>query len=225
MTSPRLRLQSPVSLVVFTIGVCLLVLGAVGALADTHPGLGVSGWGLYADKNLEVIGVLTGGVALLGESVLTPRGRDPTSTRTHETVYITEALQEALLSFAADAEPDPVSFGLAVTPAGELTSCDDVHDQTPVFSDIYLPEQPNSVSSVFGMDLETPPQRTQGRFISHPRSALEVTKRDDLHEVVFVAVPPWNEDSIAVFDRAGRRHRLDTVDAIAVPDLPEPVNI
>nr|WP_284011888.1 hypothetical protein [Halomicroarcula sp. YJ-61-S] len=138
---------------------------------------------------------------------------------------MTEPLQETLLSFAAEAEPDRVSFGLAVTPAGELTSCDDVHDQTPVFSDLYLPEQPNSVSSVFGIDLETPPQRTQGRFLSHPRSALEVTKRDDLHEVVFVAVPPWDEDSIAVFDRAGRRRRLETVDATANPDFPEPVDI
>jgi len=221
----RSRLQSPVSLVVFSIGVCLLVLGAVGALVDTHPGFGLSGWGLSADKELEVIGVLTGGVALLGESVLRPESRDTHSTRAQETVYITEPLQETLLSFAADAEPDPVSFGLAVTPAGELMTCDDVHDQTPVFSDLYLPEQPNSVSSVFGIDLETPPQRTQGRFISHPRSALEVTKRDDLHEVVLVAVPPWNGDSIAVFDRAGRRHRLETVDATAVPELPEPVNI
>jgi len=225
MMSPRSRLQSSVSLVVFSVGVCLLVAGAVGALADTHPEFGVSGWGLYADKNLEVIGVLTGGVALLGESVLKPGSRDTHSTRAKETVYITEPLQETLLSFAADAEPDPVSFCLAVTPVGDLTVCDDVHDQTPVFSDLYLPEQPNSVSSVFGMDLETPPQRTQGRFISHPRSALKVTKRDDLHEVVIVAVPPWDEDSIAAFDRAGRRRRLKTVDAKAVPDLPEPVNI
>lgn len=225
MSVVRSRLQSPVSLVVFIVGIGLLVVGVLGTLADTHPALGVPGWGLYVDKNLEFIGVLTGGVALLGDSILVPTRHESQSIGELETVYMTEPLRETLLWFAADAEPEQVSFGLAVTPAGELASCDHLPRSTPVFSDLYLPEQPNSVSSVFGMDLETPPQRTQGRFISHPRSALEVTKRDDLHEVVFVAVPPWNEDSIAVFDRAGRRHRLETVDATAVPDLPEPVNI
>ncbi|EMA17963.1 hypothetical protein [Haloarcula argentinensis] len=225
MPSSRSRLKSPVSLVVFSIGVYFLVLGALGALADTHPAIGVSGWGLYADRNLEVIGVLTGGVALLGESVLIPAGCDTPPTLDCQTVYMTEPLQEMLLSLAAEAEPDTVSFGLAVTPAGELEAGIDAPDQAPVFSDVYLPEAPNSVSSVFGIDLSTPPQRTQGRFISHPRSGLEVTKRDDLHEVVFVAVPPWDDASIAAFDRAGRRHRLETVDAAANPDVPEPVNI
>ncbi|MDS0282696.1 hypothetical protein NDI86_11220 [Halomicroarcula sp. S3CR25-11] len=138
---------------------------------------------------------------------------------------MTEPLRETLLSFAAEAEPDPVSFGLAVTPAGELDRCDQLPARTPVFTDLYLPERPNSVSAVFGMDLETPPRRTQGRFVSHPRSALEVTKRDDLQEVVFVAVPPWDDDAVAAFDRAGRRRPLGTVDAAAVAEVPEPVDI
>jgi len=39
-----------------------------------------------------------------------------------------------------------------------------------------------------------------------------VSKRDDLHEVIFVAVPPWDEESLAAFDRSGREKELTILD-------------
>jgi len=85
--------------------------------------------------------------------------------------------------------------------------------ETPVFTDFYMPETAASVSAVFGLDLSTPPGQTQGRFVSHPMGRLELERTDDLHEVVFVAVPPWELESLAAFDRSGRRRQLRVVDA------------
>ena len=48
--------------------------------------------------------------------------------------------------------------------------------------------------------------------MSHPRGDLRLSKRDDLHEVVFVAVPPWEEDSLAAFDRSGREQTYTVLD-------------
>jgi hypothetical protein len=62
------------------------------------------------------------------------------------------------------------------------------------------------------MDLGTPIGQTKGRFVSHPEGGLDVSETDDLHAVVFVAVPPWDRDSIAAFDRSGRRLQLDVLD-------------
>lgn len=137
------------------------------------------------------------------------------------TVYITQSLLETLQQFATHSKPDSLSIGLAVTPARRLTGAGEIPESMPVFTHLYLPHRPNSVSSVFGIDLHTPPGRTHGRFVTHPFSELRLTKRDDLHEIVFVAVPPWDEDSIAAFDRAGRRHPLCVIDAIP-PEEPLP---
>jgi hypothetical protein len=41
---------------------------------------------------------------------------------------------------------------------------------------------------------------------------LEVTKRDDLREVVFVAAPPWEDDSTRAFGRDGARQEYTVLD-------------
>jgi len=146
-------------------------------------------------------------------------------------VHITRGLATVLLDLAADAEPESVTAALAVSPARELTAPDGsvlefefafedaagddrgLTPDTPVFTDFYLPDAAGAVSRVFGVDLSTPPGQTQGRFVSHPDGGLELEQTDALHEAVFVAVPPWDLDSIAAFERDGRRRPLEVLDA------------
>ena len=80
-----------------------------------------------------------------------------------------------------------MTVALAVTPAEELDA--GLPSEASVFTDMYLPDTGGSVTAVFGMDLSTP--GAAGRFVSHPDGVLALTKADDLHEVVFVAVPPY----------------------------------
>ena len=126
-------------------------------------------------------------------------------------VYVTRGLVETLLRMAREAEPDDVTISLAVTPAEELPEAD-LDPETPVFTDFYLPSAGGSVNAVFGMDLGTPAGQTHGRFVSHPDSYMGVSKLDDLHEVVFVAIPPWDTDSFGAFDRSGRRKEIEILD-------------
>ncbi|GAA0673879.1 hypothetical protein ACFQDG_08350 [Natronoarchaeum mannanilyticum] len=146
-------------------------------------------------------------------------------------VYVTKGLLDVLLELADDEDPEAISAALAVTPAGELdwsTTSDgatesdslidtagaaDLDPGTSVFTDLFLPQERRSVNAVFGMNMTIPPHQTQGRFLSHPLGRLEVTKEDDLHEVVLVAVPPWDGDAVAAFDRRGRRRKLIVLDA------------
>ncbi|PSP79659.1 hypothetical protein BRC81_03920 [Halobacteriales archaeon QS_1_68_20] len=128
-------------------------------------------------------------------------------------VYATRGTVEALLELAADAEPRQVTVGLSVTRAGTFPDPPDLPPQTPVFTHFYLPDAGESVSAVFGVDLSTPLGQTQGRFVSHPQGDLDVSREDDLHDVVLVAVPPWDEASIAAFGRDGRRLDLSIVEA------------
>jgi len=134
-------------------------------------------------------------------------------------VYVTRALVDVLLDLASDADPDDVTTGGSVTIADELEGADGLAPEMPVFTDFFLPDPGNSVNAVFGVDLSTPARQAQGRFISHPVGELEVTRYDDLAEIVFVAVPPWgtDEESFAAFDRSGERQPLEIVDA-APPD-------
>ncbi|MEF8757955.1 MAG: hypothetical protein V5A33_06935 [Halobacteriales archaeon] len=127
-------------------------------------------------------------------------------------IYATSGLVDALLDMAGNADPDDVTVGLATSPADDL-AIDAVPAETPVFSDFYLPASGGSVSAVFGVDLGTPLGQTQGRFVSHPMGDIELDRRDDLHAVVFVAVPPWGRDSIAAYDRRGRRQELEVLEA------------
>lgn len=122
-------------------------------------------------------------------------------------VYATRGLLDALLDIASDRDPAGVTVSLDVTPAAELAV--DLPPETPVFTDFYLPTE-NSVSAVFGMDVGTP--SSAGRFVSHPNGLLDLTREDDLHEVVFVGVPPWERDSIAAFSRTSRKLNIDVLD-------------
>jgi hypothetical protein len=135
--------------------------------------------------------------------------RVPSDTKVH----VTRGLLTALLELASDEDPEDVSAALAVTPAGDLADPVDIDPGTPVFTDLYLPQGDRSINAVFGMDVTIPPHQTQGRFVSHPLGNLGVTKEDDLHEVVLVAVPPWTDDAVAAFDRRGRRRDLTVLDA------------
>jgi hypothetical protein len=139
-------------------------------------------------------------------------------------IYVTSGLVDALLDMAANAEPDDLTVGLATSTAAEL-SIDELPPETPVFSDFYLPSSGGSVSAVFGVDLGTPLGQTQGRFVSHPRGDQALDRRDDLHAVVFVAIPPWDRDSVVAYDRRGRRQDLELIEATppgrSLEDVPE----
>lgn len=128
-------------------------------------------------------------------------------------VYITHGLLTALLELAEDRDPASVTVSIAVTPADELGA--ELPDDRPVFTDMYLPDTGRSVAAVFGMDLSTP--GAAGRFLTHPDGLLALTKADDLHEVVFVAVPPYDIDNVAAFDRSGNSVPFEVVD-IEPPD-------
>lgn len=129
-----------------------------------------------------------------------------------EPVYVTEGLLDVLLEQAAQRDPEPVTISLSVTPAGEFQDLD-LPGDIPVFTHLYLPSAGGSVTAVFGVDLGTPPGQTQGRFVSHPDGRLEPIQTDDFHAVVFVAVPPWDRESIAIFDRNSSRRPLQVLAA------------
>lgn len=124
-------------------------------------------------------------------------------------VYITRALLTALLELAEDRDPNSVTVSLAVTSTDDLDV--DLPADRAVFTDMYLPDTGSSVTAVFGMDLSTP--TAAGRFVSHPQGVLALTKADDLHEVVFVAIPPYDTESVAAFARSGSELPLEIVDA------------
>lgn len=138
-----------------------------------------------------------------------------TAADTPETAYVAADLLEALCELAADREPDPATVPLGVTPAEELGV--DLPDGVGVFTHLYLPEAGRSVRAVFGVDLGTPAGRTPGLFLAHPDGRREVTREDDLREVVLVAVPPWEPEAVVAFDRRGRRRRLERLD-VTLPE-------
>ncbi|WP_440989439.1 hypothetical protein [Haloarchaeobius baliensis] len=129
-------------------------------------------------------------------------------------VHLTQGLLETLLDFAREADPEDVTVSLAATAAGDLDGAEDIPPETPVFTDFYLPDAGGSVSAVFGVDLGTPPGQTHGRFVSHATGELAVSREDDLHAVVFVAIPPWEPGNVGAFDRSGRRQEMHVVDAV-----------
>lgn len=207
----RLRFRCPRA--VISVGVVLVAIGAVGIAFDVNPR--TTGFGYETDFGLEMVGLMVGVIGFLDRErieSLETASRPRVDYAPDRMMYITRDLLTILLDRASEAEPNRISIGLSVTAANRVLDSDDVPEETPVFTHLYLPDRPNSVSSVFGVDLQTPSGRTAGRFVSHPRSELRLTKRDDLHEVVFVAVPPWDESSVAAFDRRGRRYPLTVVD-------------
>jgi hypothetical protein len=132
-------------------------------------------------------------------------------------VSITRALLTALLELADERDPSSVTISLTVTAGADLDAS--MPSERSVFTDMYLPGAGGSVTAVFGMDLSTP--SAAGRFISHPDGRLELTKADDIHEVVFVAVPPYEIEDVAAFDRSGTGRSIEIVD-VEPPDVELP---
>jgi hypothetical protein len=128
-----------------------------------------------------------------------------------DTVYATDGLLDYLGEYARERDPDPVSVSLAVSRASEL-DLPEMDPETPVFTHFYMPQAGSSVNFVFGVELGTPAGQTQGRFVSHPDGVLEVFESDDLREVVFVGVPPYDRESVAAFGRNGDRKELVSLD-------------
>mgnify|MGYP000361942058 FL=1 len=126
-------------------------------------------------------------------------------------LYVTRGLVDTLLRFAAEKDPDRVTVPLAVTRARDLPEAD-LPDETPVFTHFYMPSEGDAVNAVFGMQLGIPSGETPGIFVSHPLQQFELTKEDDLREVIFIAVPPWEEDSFGAFERGGDRQECTIVD-------------
>lgn len=126
-------------------------------------------------------------------------------------IYITRGLVDTLLRLAAEEEPDATTIPLAVTQVKDLDEVD-LPPEAPVFTHFYMPSEGDAVNAIFGVDLKTPAAQTPGVFVSHPRGELQVTKRDDLREVVFVAVPPWTDESFKAFDRKGRIQDFSVLD-------------
>ena len=117
-------------------------------------------------------------------------------------IYITRGLVETLLRFGSEKDPDSTTIPLAVTRAEELPDAE-LPDDTPVFTHFYMPSEGDALNAVFGVNLTNPAGQTPGVFVSHPRGDLRVSRRDDLREVIFVAVPPWEERSLKAFGRSG----------------------
>lgn len=117
-------------------------------------------------------------------------------------LYITRGLVDTLLRFARERDPDPTTVPLAVTPASEIPAAE-VPGETPIFTHFYMPNEGDALNAVFGIDLGTPAGQTPGVFVSHPRGNPDLTKRDELREVVFIAIPPWSDDDLQAYDRSG----------------------
>lgn len=147
-------------------------------------------------------------------------------------LYLTRGLADTLLRLAADREPEAVTVPIAVSAAGDLDGDDldgadfdgaDSDDaDTPVFTHFYMPRDGDSVTAVFGVDLGTPVGQTQGVFVSHPRGDPGVSKSDELREVVFVAVPPWDHESLTAYDRRGRRREFSILEVEPPEESPAP---
>jgi len=131
-----------------------------------------------------------------------------------EPIRITRDLLTVLVERAGEAEPDSVTISLATTPGEDLVWASGSRSiDGPVFTHFYMPEAGRSTGAVFGVDLAVSPGRTQGRFVSHPNGDTGVSMTDELHAVVFVAVPPWADSNVVPYDRSGRQHTLEIVDA------------
>ena len=128
-------------------------------------------------------------------------------------IYVTRDLLTVLRERAASEDPDEVNVRLSATPAGEFEDDLGLDPATPVVTHFTFPSVGGSVSSVFGVDLGTPAGEGGARFVSHPDGFLGVSRTDDLAGVVVVAVPPYDEDSVAAFDRSGDGVELAVVDA------------
>ena len=129
-------------------------------------------------------------------------------------IYVTRDLLTVLRERAASEDPDEANLRLSATPAGEFETDLGLDPETPVVTHFTLPSVGSSVSSVFGVDLGTPAGEGGARFVSHPDGFLGISRTDDLAGVVLVAVPPYDADPVAAFDRVGDGVELAVVDAV-----------
>ena len=129
-------------------------------------------------------------------------------------IYVTRDLLTVLLDRAAERDPTAVNLQLSATPASEFDAELGLDPETPVVTHFTLADVGGSVNAVFGVDLGTPAGRGRARFLSHPDGFLGVSKTDDLAAVVLVAVPPYDDDHVAAFDRAGNGVELAVLDAV-----------
>ena len=136
-------------------------------------------------------------------------------------VHVTRDLLTVLLDRAAERDPGETNLRLSATRAGDFEGDTGLDPATPVLTH-FTPDVAGSVNAVFGVDLGTPAGHGGARFLSHPDGFLGVSKTDDLAAVVLVAVPPYDDESVAAFDRAGDGVELAVLDA-APPEesLPE----
>jgi hypothetical protein len=128
-----------------------------------------------------------------------------------DVLYVTRGLVDTILGFAAESDPDRVTVPLAVTRARDLPGVD-LPDETPVFTHFYMPSEGDAVNAVFGMQLGIPSGETPGIFVSHPVQQLRLTREDEFREAIFIAVPPWEEDSLAAFERNGDKQEYTILD-------------
>lgn len=131
--------------------------------------------------------------------------------------HITRSLLAALLEIAAERDPESVTVPLAVTEARDVDG-HRLEPETPVFTHLYLPEAGHPITAVFGVDLGTPSGQTPGLFVSHPDGDPTLTRTDDLREIVFVAIPPWDDGDVRAYGRDGRRHSCTIVDGEPPPE-------
>ncbi|OYR39497.1 hypothetical protein DJ82_07815 [Halorubrum sp. Ib24] len=127
-------------------------------------------------------------------------------------IHVTRDLLTVLLERAAERDPNETNLRLSATRAGDFDADTGLGPETPVVTH-FTPDVGGSVNAVFGVDLGTPAGHGGGRFLSHPGGFLGVSKTDDLAAVVLVAVPPYDEESVAAFDRSGDGMELALLDA------------
>ncbi len=137
-------------------------------------------------------------------------------------IHVTRDLLTVLLDHAAERDPAAVNLQLSATRAESFEDDTGLDPRTPVLTHFTLADVGGSVNAVFGVDLGTPAGRGRARFLSHPAGELELSKTDDLAAVVLVAVPPYDDEHVAAFDRAGDPIEIGIVDAVppeeSVPD-------
>ncbi|MFC7187119.1 hypothetical protein [Halorubrum yunnanense] len=127
-------------------------------------------------------------------------------------IHVTRDLLTVLLERAAENDPGETNLRLSATRAGDFESDTGLDPETPVITH-FTPDVGGSVNAVFGVDLGTPAGHGGARFLSHPEGFLGVSKTDDLAAVVLVAIPPYDGESVAAFDRSGDGMGLAAVDA------------
>jgi hypothetical protein len=128
-------------------------------------------------------------------------------------IHVTRDLLTVLLDRAAERDPAETNLRLSATRAGDFESDTGLDPETPVLTH-FTPDVAGSVNAVFGVDLGTPAGHGGARFLSHPDGFLGVSRTDDLAAVVLVAVPPYDDESVAAFDRSGDGMELAVLDAV-----------